>query len=114
MLDFRYFKLSISIGDNLFEISNLEVIAEHCFMCSVSLKEFEDELRFFSQLRVTMNNERVSSRQVLFFGFYFFPLHYFLIVGGFSAYMKTKCYSSPKEIMQLQLVLCTLMLYFNF
>ena len=27
MLDFKYFKLSISIGDNLFKFLNLEIIA---------------------------------------------------------------------------------------
>lgn len=30
-------------------------------VCSIFLKEFEGKLRVFSQLRVTVNNERVSS-----------------------------------------------------
>lgn len=40
------------------------------FVRSLSLKEFVDELRSFSQVRVSMNNERVSSGQILCFGLF--------------------------------------------
>lgn len=66
-------------------------------VCSIFLKEFEGKLRVFSQLRVSVNNERVSSRQVLFFGL-FLPFALFPYCGRILFYMETKCYSAHKEI----------------
>ena len=89
-LDFKYFKLSISIGDNLFKFLNLEIIAWIVLcvcVCLIPLKEFISESRCFTQVRVTMNNKRVSSGQVFFFGLISSLCSYFLVVGGFSSYM---------------------------
>lgn len=78
-------------------------------VCLISVKEFVGESRCFSPVRVTMNNGRVSSGQVFFFGLISFLCTFFLIVGGLDQILFL-----PWGDIPLQLACSILMLYFNF
>lgn len=52
MLDFKYFKLSISIGDNLFKFLNLEIIAWIVLYVCVFLNSFNTSKRIYKWIKV--------------------------------------------------------------